>query len=315
MNVLYKYYSSEFNVESHLQDPSMKLATTKSLNDPFEKDLAKDLAINLAERYMNKNATNTKSKKERVKQYKVISNMLGIISLTETHRNLLMWAHYASSHKGYCIGYKSGFFDNLDVSNLPNTFKKFSPSSQRVIYDSKRFDKDKYSDKLSAFELVTQALRTKSDEWIYEKEHRCIIPFTWADKIITTKASKLLETAINDCKECGLITESCEGEYIFNDSSQTKLTSKNALANIDGTILLKNIDVKFIDSIYLGSECPLNKIQSILSLIKSDPNRYEHIKVYKYEIHENDFAIEPLLLNSKITLDKNTEKRIMIYKL
>src|SRR5215213_4386959 len=36
-------------------------------------------------------------------------NEIGILSLTTSNDNLVLWAHYSDSHKGFVIGFKPGF--------------------------------------------------------------------------------------------------------------------------------------------------------------------------------------------------------------
>ncbi|MGF6549430.1 DUF2971 domain-containing protein [Paraburkholderia youngii] len=85
---------------------------------------------------------------------------LGVLCLGEDHKNLLMWSHYADSHRGLCIGFRR----NASPFNL----------SRKVLYSSVRpvipFDVEGVADDDS----IEKALLTKSPEWSYEKEWRII---------------------------------------------------------------------------------------------------------------------------------------------
>ncbi len=94
---------------------------------------------------------------------------LGILSLTPANNNLLMWAHYAGFHNGYCLE-----FDTFEDHNELNVLK--SPSLTRpVVYgdyypsliDLKPFD-------AVQDDLIDNLLCYKSNEWSYENEWRCI---------------------------------------------------------------------------------------------------------------------------------------------
>ena len=102
------------------------------------------------------------------------ANRIGILSLTEHPDNLLMWAHYASSHEGFVIG-----FDNqhpyFDCRKGPND-------------EFHHLRKVKYVDlrpNLPMIELTgDEILLTKSSIWAYENEWRILRPLQEADKVI-----------------------------------------------------------------------------------------------------------------------------------
>ncbi|MGY3923922.1 DUF2971 domain-containing protein [Aeromonas jandaei] len=319
MTVLYKYYTSSFDLFEHLDNPAIKLATTKSLNDPFESQLTDGLANILTERFINKNGK--KHPKSTLNQsYKEISNKLGIVSLTETHRNILMWAHYASSHHGVCIGYKDDFFNIQDRDSLAlsDTLKTIDLMPQRVKYDSKRFDEDAWDNSNhSALEMIVSALSTKSDEWMYEKEHRCIVPLVWADRfVLLKKDDKNLKKYIDENVSLGNFIEVMDKSHFnFKVDPTDKCLFKNRLAKFDGVMMLKNISIDSIQSIYLGSLYGISETSKVIKYLKSDTQRYGHIKLYKYEINENDFALDIIPLNDGKKLDKKINDRALIYKL
>jgi hypothetical protein len=86
------------------------------------------------------------------------NNKFGILSLTSKKENLLMWAHYANSHQGFCIG-----FDKFIL------YETISGRLGPVIY-SESFPKvGLFDDNL---EGLTRILTTKSTDWKYEDEYR-----------------------------------------------------------------------------------------------------------------------------------------------
>lgn len=104
----------------------------------------------------------------------MLADQLGILSLTETPDNLLMWAHYAASHEGFVIG--------VDENHSYFNCKRSSDD------DLRRLSKVKYVEKrpsLSMTQLtVEDVLLTKSRQWEYEKEWRILRPLLEADKVI-----------------------------------------------------------------------------------------------------------------------------------
>lgn len=77
--------------------------------------------------------------------------------------NVLMWSHYANSHKGFCVRYE---FDS-DVFDPSKSLKR-----DKVVL----VDKIKYSKtiKISKEPSIRKALFEKSDFWKYEKEMRLL---------------------------------------------------------------------------------------------------------------------------------------------
>ena len=82
----------------------------------------------------------------------------GVLSLAKKPNNILMWSHYADSHKGLCVGFdKKLLFESIGGSIGP------------VIY-SKKFPKIGLFDPAPV--SILRLLNTKSKIWSYEKEFR-----------------------------------------------------------------------------------------------------------------------------------------------
>ena len=192
--VLYKY--RDFNNEYHkrlLFNHELFFSSASQFNDPFDATLPfkydeqeltpenifkkyysilrkkhpelRDKEIHkLAYEEQRKGHISDDRQQERFEENitKQIHETIGIVSLTTTPENILMWSHYSNSHTGFCIGLDAKFI-----------FKKFEPnlSLQQIIYDSEiprigLFD--------SPTTYFTKILSTKSKLWGYEKEYRFI---------------------------------------------------------------------------------------------------------------------------------------------
>ena len=112
MKKLYKYYSADFSLEKYLENPNIRITQLGCLNDPFEgfitETVLNELIKKVSPMFIPDNGDSASPITDNAKKH--INNQmdsLGITSFSETSRNLLMWSHYASEHKGICIGYKT----------------------------------------------------------------------------------------------------------------------------------------------------------------------------------------------------------------
>jgi len=156
------------------------------MHDNLRKDIYKALALSPTKReIINQKPEMIKSKKFIKGLMNELRNTLGILSLSERNDSILMWSHYANSHKGFCIG----FGNNLDV--------KVS-DVREVIYAEVRNTKflfDFLTNSDPTLENFEEALRreyflTKYIDWKYEKEWRIVGPSrtvrVYSDKCIDT---------------------------------------------------------------------------------------------------------------------------------
>lgn len=105
---------------------------------------------------------------------KSIKSSLGIFSLSAVNDCILMWSHYADSHRGYCIGFDSDILFRL------------SGSLGNVLYDNRFPEIGLFDDSLEGFIKI---FITKSESWSYEHEYR----------ILKTYFAKKTITFTNDC--------------------------------------------------------------------------------------------------------------------
>ena len=95
----------------------------------------------------------------------------GIFSLTPSYYSLLMWSHYANSHKGFCIGFNVYRLLSFTSEYLYKKkglsialFKVTYPSEYPIINSFALEQTDKLP-----------SITTKSDVWSYEHEYRLIL--------------------------------------------------------------------------------------------------------------------------------------------
>lgn len=100
---------------------------------------------------------------------------LGILSLSERKDDLLMWAHYAACHKGYCLEFdKEKLEEWVKSIRETNKFIKLAKVIYNESYPTLR-DYMEYVCRGPGSSLDELFLLRKSSHWEYEKEWRIII--------------------------------------------------------------------------------------------------------------------------------------------
>lgn len=307
MNTYYKY-TKYFGLE-YLEDPTIRLSTPWILNDPFEKLFNENVQSQLLSRVGNNyyrypfdEIFNTEDKKTAFIKHQITDsvNEFGIISLSETHRNLLMWAHYSDEHKGICLGFHSDFLSKLS-RKLYDEYNITSYTPIKVNYDSIRpqYHSDAENQKNEIKINTIKQLTTKSDDWIYEKEHRCIVPIKWSDKFKVINQSKLddLDTQILNIFEDDL--KKAEGNcYIFKRDKRERKEICSAFSRDSNIAFLKKLDPKSIKSIHIGCRMSLEDQRKIIQSLKIKSHPLHHVELYVYEESKERYEL--------------VEKRIML---
>lgn len=87
-----------------------------------------------------------------------------MLSLTKKRNNLLMWSHYADSHRGFVVGFddNNAFFHR----EQPRTMSPLFP----VVFSSKRPVVPRFEE--APNDLHKIVFLTKSEHWAYEEELR-----------------------------------------------------------------------------------------------------------------------------------------------
>lgn len=173
---LYRYMCFDDYWEKNIFEGQVYLSEANNLNDPF--DCLVYINHNLYIEYMFQTVCklfpqiDKKVLRQTVRASvddeidKQISNMkkkFRIVCFTENSLSPLMWAHYADSHKGFCIEY--------DLTSIP---KGYRLGILPVIYSDERYDVTN-AVVTRNINLLMNPYYFKSSHWNYEKEWRMVI--------------------------------------------------------------------------------------------------------------------------------------------
>ena len=185
---LFKYLPDPRNL---FDEGFIRLSQPVVLNDPFEASFCSKSLDELSSHFDESFAKDPEFGYVTFSQYiEMRMHNIGVISLSENKENLLMWAHYANEHKGVIAGISylpmlGSIFHNLFRADTLINFswnKVYSPFDgvpkpvsyrKGLRYRNDKFDYD-YSDIIAegSDRILYEVFMQKSDEWIYEQEHR-----------------------------------------------------------------------------------------------------------------------------------------------
>lgn len=191
MKQLFKYTSQPQRI---LENGYIRATQVSALNDPFEATYCVDGLRELANHFDGLTADSV------IEYVDLFRSHVGVICLTEAKDNLLMWSHYADEHRGGLVGifvdhpyvgifealFPFGESTGLSMANFDLFTGRCLPVQYRKQprYRIDRFDFD-YSniDGEGEDRLLFEIFQQKSDEWIYEKEHRITLRLEQADLV------------------------------------------------------------------------------------------------------------------------------------
>jgi hypothetical protein len=207
-DIFYKYSSLE-NTKKILQSKNLKLTNPNDFNDPFDcniptieydinriskkvkkiflKTQAKDKYI--SKKNWNKLFESNLLKDDLLEDFKSIkkdwNKYIGfyrILSLTTNNNNILMWSHYADSHKGVVLGFNfnNNKIKQVKYDNKNNIkIKKFLDEmfldmfNELKIDINTKYNEDKFINKfISHLHLY---FFIKNEVWNYENEYRLVL--------------------------------------------------------------------------------------------------------------------------------------------
>ncbi|WP_324034502.1 DUF2971 domain-containing protein [Aeromonas caviae] len=183
----YKYlpFGSDKLSLNVIKEGTIKFTCPKDFNDPFDchpvsividdvknsslyRRTMPKLNLSPAKRLAQENraATAMKNHVRTGKLQDSVMAIVGVLSLSKTYNNILMWSHYAEYHKGFVVGFRYEMTELVDTHSpydlhvLPVNYSK-QRKSLNYFVDEREYD-------------VYGALLTKSDDWKYEEEVRVL---------------------------------------------------------------------------------------------------------------------------------------------
>jgi hypothetical protein len=177
---LYKYQRvTSYSLKS-LADGTVWLSSPASFNDPFDcainldlKKLSESLAHAIG--LITQNTGIDDSLKEPSAADEIAYTQLrdglqahmqkiGVLCLSDTPNEILMWSHYAEYHKGFCIEYYVDETSPLKDMAKPVTYTDVYPSLslKNLPGDAKE-------------NFIDVCVYTKAKQWSYEREWRAIM--------------------------------------------------------------------------------------------------------------------------------------------
>jgi len=192
-HVIYRYKYLPFSPGSikAITEGTIKFACPLEFNDPFDcmpyydEDSIKNIAKNRPDLLKTAADKMGLSPAQRIEgKGKMVANIMrtikdgsfakgvmedvGVVSLSKTALNILMWSHYAQFHKGFVLEFRTpnkGYHDETQYVR-----DRLTPFP--ITYDISRPVLNLFIEK--PYDLIQKTLLTKSEDWIYEEEERVI---------------------------------------------------------------------------------------------------------------------------------------------
>lgn len=184
--ILYKYRPIDEHTISLLKDNEIYLSNPiKDFNDPFDcktipeilnqREFVETMARAIVRAYPEVSLSELEAdirqglNEARLDRFssifqEFVARTTGVYCLSEEHDNPLMFSHYASGHKGICLGFSTEEL-RRNVLNSDDILRKIIyRNSMRKV----RFNKS------DPFKLFVTTFTTKSKPWKYEREWRIL---------------------------------------------------------------------------------------------------------------------------------------------
>ena len=198
--VFYKYRpASEFTI-ALLEKQEMKFSYAHEYNDPFDSKLSINMNNDLDGFLRKLEESSLDEVNKRIVRNKIINGeftndqLVSMASEIAKHtimsscfagnpKNLLLWSHYADSHKGICIGIRN--CSSTKIAAIKFNVKECCVDTNDLLSDGLFIvHKVKYSDSdivewnpiADPFKLFMDAHKNKAKCWEYENEHRLLVP-------------------------------------------------------------------------------------------------------------------------------------------
>jgi len=303
-----------------LKEGYIRATQLSALNDPFEALYCKK---NLNE--LSASFEYCATGKELLDYIEKNKNKVGIISMTEEKDNLLMWAHYANEHKGAVFGIHTEM--SGDISMFENLFNLMINSTTCPTYKTKifrgkclpviyrkqpRYRVDKFDFDYSNIEvegadrLLFEIFQQKSDEWIYEKEHRITLRLEQADKVLINDIEKMNKNVQKEIKSLDCCSKKKEnGKDVYTiylnkivDTVDREYYAESLaeLAKNPDNLYLFKLDSSAICTVLLGHRTNIEDI----NLDSTYPRKTGYFEIWETKVDESFYTLQFEEISSKL---------------
>ncbi|WP_101961209.1 DUF2971 domain-containing protein [Vibrio harveyi] len=274
---LYKYTP---HLQSFLENPVLRCTPSHDLNDPFELQPNAETLDSFSKVYSGSYGIN-----DLASFVDVRTSDSGIISLSETKSNLLMWSHYANEHKGGVIEFTFDIkFDN-EQKMLQRGFLK-SIFDNKYLFDRVKYRLEREPDSelfnSSGFEvfldLKSHLSFTKAEAWSYEKEYRFLCELHSADVVCVNNSQELINLLTSlglTFKVSGLnskllvITNYNDNSFDLTVDLNHRLRRQQLLSvcrdKSESIFHFYEVDPKCVTGVYLGCKSPSELKHKVLN--------------------------------------------------
>ncbi|EKO3632996.1 DUF2971 domain-containing protein [Vibrio metschnikovii] len=298
MKKIYKYMPFR---EEFFNNYCLRASQRGVLNDPFELSPAQDLVDKVLREGLGEDFF------EQAEQFATDGNFneVGVISFTENYNNLLMWSHYAHEHKGIVVE-----FDYKKLDYFFNYRLSMRDTIERVLYNRERFSP------LQTEVCVKDLLLTKSDDWIYEKEHRILPKLRLADYVRVDRELfeqlhefydnlyvNLFNIVAEDKHSVTFEVDLVEYEHFNNqdwdgnstdDREEMKYSHSDVILNeiygslalLPTSVFLFQLPSDCITAVFVGCRTPNEDVKQIQALIGS-----KNIPIFKAQLSKTHFTL------------------------
>ncbi|MGR5136237.1 DUF2971 domain-containing protein [Vibrio jasicida] len=231
-----------------LSNGLIRLTQSECLNDPFELRLTDHTSSKL-----DYSVTMTDGCKEIIHGsigVTGVMSQLGVVSLTESKDNLLMWSHYADSHKGIVIEFEINMSNPYDLFLLSDDISITS----NATFDRVQYKKTRWLDEqcdTGYHDVLKHYILTKSDEWIYEKEHRFVLPFSFSSDILISK--EFFERHCSHLSDLLIGSDDSAVKHLNLNSNEVIHEKMSFWINND--LMMLRVRPSSVTGVYIGSNC------------------------------------------------------------
>lgn len=164
------------------KDKKINKAIKEIKNEKIYKYIELNIFGNFSKKNDNVFIDNIKNKANEIRN----SALIGCFS--KTNNNILMWSHYADSHKGVCIEFeeeRKNIFKDVSYSETREYFDIYFVVSKLLAFDflNKKYDLNDNA----LFDKIMKPFYVKSKDWEYEQEIRCVLSNNECSKNIDDK--------------------------------------------------------------------------------------------------------------------------------